>query len=238
LLVAPLLAAAGAALFGAFAVRLSGVYFAMLTLAFAQIVWALVFQWDELTGGSNGLVGIWPAEWLASRGAYYLVTLALVVAGIVTLRRMLFAPFGYALRAGRDSPLRAEAIGIDVAAVQWKAFVVAGFFGGAAGALYAFAKGTISPEALGVGRSIDGLVMVLLGGLHALAGPWVGAALYTWLQDTVIRSTEYWRATLGVLMLVLVLAFPLGVAGSLEPLLGRLAARVRGGLRGAARGPA
>jgi branched-chain amino acid transport system permease protein len=224
LLAAPLLAAAGAALFGAFAVRLSGVYFAMLTLAFAQIVWALVFQWDQVTGGSNGLVGIRPAPWLASKRAYYLVTLAGVVGGLVVMRRLLFAPFGYALRASRDSPLRAEAIGIDVTATRWRAFVVAGFFGGAAGALFAFAKGTISPEAIAVGRSIDGLVMVLLGGVQTVAGPWVGAALYTWLQDSVMRATDYWRAALGALILVLVLLFPQGLVGAAAAVLARLRA--------------
>jgi len=203
----------GALIFGAFAVRLSGVYLAMLTLAFAQIVWALVFQWDGLTGGSNGLIGLWPSGWLASRPAYYLVTLVLVTASVLMLRRLLFSPFGYALRAGRDSPLRAEAVGLNVARLQWAAFVVAGLFAGLAGCLFAFAKGTISPERVSVNRSIDGLVMVLLGGIQSLAGPLVGAAAFTWLQDTIIRSTDYWRAVLGAVILALVLAFPQGLAG-------------------------
>src|SRR5690606_18893175 len=98
----------------------------MLTLALSQIVWSVVFQWDELTGGSNGLVGIWPAAWLSSKVAYYYLTLAATVAGVVLLRRLLYSPFGYAMRAGRDSPLRADAIGIDVIRVHWVAFVIAG----------------------------------------------------------------------------------------------------------------
>ncbi len=227
LVVAPLLALAGAALFGWFAVRLSGVYLAMLTLAFAQIVWALVFQWDEVTGGSNGLVGVWPSARFASKTSYYLLTLALVAIGLWCLRAILFSPFGYAMRAARDSPLRAEAAGIDVVRVQWTAFMVAGFFGGLAGSLFAFAKGTISPETIAVGRSIDGLVMVLLGGIQTLAGPVVGAALFTWLQDSIIRATDYWRAVLGATILLLVLAFPQGVVGALGPLLNRLAIRGR-----------
>jgi branched-chain amino acid transport system permease protein len=221
LVVAPLAALAGGLLFGWFAVRLSGVYLAMLTLAFAQIVWALVFQWDGVTGGSNGLVGIWPSAWLADKTAYYLLTLAVVAGSVVLLRAMLFSPFGYALRAGRDSPLRAEAVGIDVVRTQWLAFAVSAFFGGVAGALFAFAKGTISPEAIAVGRSIDGLVMVLLGGVQALAGPVVGAAAYTYLQDWIIRATDYWRAVLGVTILALVLAFPQGIAGALGPRIAR-----------------
>ncbi len=216
LLLAPLAATLAALVCGWFCVRLSGVYLAMLTLAFAQIVWAIVFQWDGFTGGSNGLVGIWPAPWLASKTALYLVTLGFTVAGCALLARMLHAPLGLGLRAGRDSPLRSAAIGIDVARLQWLAFVIAGSVAGLAGALFAFAKGTISPETLGVAKSVDGLVMVLLGGVQTLSGPWAGAALFTWLQDTVMRQTDYWRALLGTTMLALVLLFPLGVAGGLR----------------------
>jgi branched-chain amino acid transport system permease protein len=219
---APLAALAGALVFGWFAVRLSGVYLAMLTLAFAQIVWSIVFQWDEVTGGSNGLVGVWPSATFASKTAYYYLTLALVVAGLFLLRRMLLAPFGYAMRAGRDSPLRAEATGIDVVTVHWIGFAIAGTLCGLAGALFAFAKGTISPETISVGRSVDALVMVLLGGVQSIAGPIVGAAAFTWLQDTIIRATDYWRALLGVVILALVLVFPQGLAGGFAALGARL----------------
>jgi branched-chain amino acid transport system permease protein len=213
LLIAPWAAIIGAALFGWFCVRLSGIYFAMLTLALAQIVWSVAFQWDGVTGGSNGLVGIWPAQWLSSRPAYYFLALALCAAGTACLWRIAGSPFGYALRASRDSPLRAEAIGIDVRGQQWAAFVVAGAFAGLAGALFAFSKGSISPETLSVARSVDGLVMVLLGGVQTLAGPVGGAALFTWLEDAVARDVAYWRAAMGGVILLLVLAFPLGVAG-------------------------
>jgi branched-chain amino acid transport system permease protein len=221
LVAAPLVAAAGALLFGWFSVRLSGVYLAMLTLAFAQISWAVVYQWDAFTGGSNGLTGVWPATWLADKRHYYYLTLLLVAGGVWWLRRMLFAPFGYALRAARDSALRADAIGIDVKRMQWAAFVVAGLFAGLAGALYAFSKGSISPESLHVGRSIDGLVMVLLGGVQTLAGPVVGAVTFTWLHDTVARSTDYWRALLGAIILLLVLLFPQGIVGFVRRLVYR-----------------
>jgi branched-chain amino acid transport system permease protein len=215
LALAPLAAGLGAFIFGWFCVRLSGVYLAMLTLAFGQIVWSIMFQWDEVTGGSNGVVGVWPAAWLAPKWAYYYLTLALTVAGVLLLRRMLFSPFGYAMRAARDSRLRADAIGIDGVMVHWAAFVIAGIVCGVAGGLFAFSKGSISPEVISVGRSIDGLVMVLLGGIQALSGPVVGASLFTWLQDTVARQTDYWRAMLGFTILVLVLLFPQGVAGAL-----------------------
>jgi branched-chain amino acid transport system permease protein len=214
LFAAPLAALGGAALFGWFCVRLSGIYLAMLTLAFAQITWSVAFQWDSVTGGSNGLIGVWPAAWLASRSAYYLLALALCAAGVACLWRIVGSPFGYALRASRDSPLRAEAIGIDVRAQQWAAFIVAGTFAGIAGALYAFSKGSISPETLSVPRSVDGLVMVLLGGVQTLVGPVIGAGLFTWLEDSVSREVAYWRATIGAVILVLVLAFPGGVGGT------------------------
>ena len=212
---APLVAALAAALFGWFAVRLSGVYLAMLTLAFAQIVWAVVFQWETLTGGSNGVLGIWPPPPFNRAGIYYLLVLALTVLGVLLMRRILFAPFGYAMRAGRDSPLRAEATGIAVLKVHWLAFIIAGSVCGLAGALFALAKGGISPETIHVARSIDGLVMVLLGGIHELAGPLVGAPVFTLLQDSVMRQTPYWRGVLGVVILVLVLVFPLGIAGTI-----------------------
>ena len=213
LLAAPLIAAVGAFLYGWFCVRLSGVYLAMLTLAFAQITWAIAFQWDAVTGGSNGLTGVWPAEWLADKQMYYYLTLALSAGGVLVLHRFLHSPFGYAMRASRDSVLRADAIGINVKRISWVAFVIAGAFAGLAGALYAFSKGSISPETLHVSRSIDGLVMVLLGGIQTLAGPIVGAVTFTWLHDTVARNTDYWRAMLGAIILILVLLFPQGIAG-------------------------
>jgi branched-chain amino acid transport system permease protein len=214
LLAAILLAFAGALLFGWFAVRLSGVYLAMLTLAFAQIVWSILFQWEAVTGGSNGILGIWPP--FESRSAFYLLTLAAVVVSVLLLRRFLFAPFGYAMRGARDSPLRAEAIGIHVKRVQWIAFAIAGMFGGVAGGLFAFAKGTITPDVAWVPRSLDGIVMVLLGGIQTLTGPLVGAAVFVVLQDSIMRQTQFWRGLLGIVILLLVLVFPGGIVGALS----------------------
>jgi len=216
LALAPFAAGLAALAFGWFCVRLSGVYSAMLTLAFAQIAWSAAFQWNTLTGGSNGMVGVWPAAWLASKTAYYYLALLLCAAGILFLWRTVYSPFGFALRAARDSPLRAEASGIDVRATQWIAFAVAGIAAGLAGALYAFSKGSISPEALGIPRSVDGLVMVMLGGIQTLTGPVWGAALFTWLQDVAARNVDYWRAATGIVILVLVLALPRGLGSLLQ----------------------
>ena len=216
LIAAPIAALLGALLFGWFAVRLSGVYLAMLTLAFAQIVWSVLFQWEDVTGGSNGILGIWPQAPFDSRAAFYLLTLAVAVAGVLLLRRFLFAPFGYAMRAGRDSVLRAEAIGINVKRVHWIGFAIAGMLAGLAGGTFAFAKGTISPDVAWVSRSIDAMVMVLLGGIQTLTGPIVGAAVFTVLQDNVMRQTAFWRGLLGAVILLLVLVFPGGIVGALS----------------------
>jgi branched-chain amino acid transport system permease protein len=218
LLMAPLASALVAAPIAWFAVRLSGVYLAMLTLAFAQIVWSICFQWDDFTGGSNGLTGVWPRVWWQDKAAYYWLTLGLVSASVYALRRVLMSPLGYALRASRDSVGRAQAMGLNVARVQWLGFVIAAGCAGLAGALFAFSKGSISPDVLGVNKSVDGLVMVLLGGVHTLAGPLVGAVTFTALQDSLARSTDYWRAVLGGSMLLMVLVFPQGITGSVQAL--------------------
>ncbi|KAG0925546.1 hypothetical protein G6F31_018703 [Rhizopus arrhizus] len=108
----------------------------MLTLAVAQILWALAYQWDDVTGGSNGLIGVWPSSWLAQGPWFYYLTLALSAAGIAWLRRLAFSPLGYALRGVRDSSMRAEALGMETRRVQWAGFVAASFAAGLAGSLY------------------------------------------------------------------------------------------------------
>ena len=214
IVLAPVAAWLGAWVFGGLSVRLSGIYRAMLTLAFAQIVWSIAFQWDAVTGGSNGLVGVWPPGAFAGRAVYYYFTLAAVALAWAAVFALARTPFGFALRAGRDAAQRAEALGIDVRARQWRAFALAGAFAGLAGGLFAFSKGSISPETLGLGRSIDVLVMLLLGGLNAPFGPLLGAGALVWLQDALARVTEYWRACVGALIVVLVIAFPNGLGGA------------------------
>ena len=151
--------------------------------------------------------------------------LAIVVLVAWGLRRVAFSPFGHALRAGRDSPLRADALGIPVKVVQWAAFLVAGKLAGLAGVLFVFSKGGASPELLGVARSVDALMMVLLGGIQSLAGPLVGAAAFTFLQDAFVGATEYWRALFGLVILAIVLLFPAGIAGVFGRLVRRAPAR-------------
>jgi branched-chain amino acid transport system permease protein len=185
----------------------------MLTLAVAQIVWSVAFQWTDLTGGDNGVLGVWPPPWARNDAVFYWLVLTLSATGIWTMRRIIFAPFGYALRAGRDAPLRAEATGIDLMRVRWVAFAIAGSFGGLAGGLFAYAKGSVFPTYIAVSRSVDALLMVLLGGIHTMTGPLVGALLYVGLQEQISRLTDLWRLVLGLIIIGLVLVFPEGVAG-------------------------
>ncbi|MBC9178473.1 ABC transporter permease [Pseudoroseomonas ludipueritiae] len=214
LLAAPIAAGIVAALFGWFVVRLSGVYLSMLTLAFAQIVWAISFQWVGVTGGDNGLLGLWPEAWARGAATYYWITLALSVAVALLLRRVLYAPYGYALRAARDSAVRAEAIGLHVQRLRMVALVIAGAAAGLSGALFSYAKGGVFPTYISIPHSVEALLMVLLGGLQTMAGPIVGALVYTGLADILVRSTDLWRLVLGAVILLLVMAFPEGIAGA------------------------
>ena len=214
LLLAPCGAAAVALLFGGFVVRLSGVYLAMLTLAFAQIVWAVMFQAVSVTGGDNGVLGVWPAAWASDPSVFYWMTLTICVAGTLLLRRALYAPFGYALRATRDSGLRAEATGLNAGTLRLAALVLAGAAAGLAGGLTAFSKGSVFPTYISIGRSVDALLMVLLGGVQSMAGPVVGALVYTGLFDLLLRVTDVWRLVLGLAIIALVLLFPQGIAGT------------------------
>lgn len=212
LVAAPALAALGAGLIGWFAVRLSGVYLAMLTLAAAQIFWSVGIQWQDVTGGDDGILGIWPAAWAKDTAAFYYLTLVLSGTGIAALIYLGGARFGRLLRAGRDAPLRAQALGIDTRRRNWAAIVIAGTAAGLAGGIFAFSKGSVFPDTLAIPRSVDALVMVLMGGLHAPAGPILGAAVFSGLED-VLSRLPYWRAMLGVAVVGIALFAPGGIAG-------------------------
>ena len=213
---APVVAGLAACVFGYFCVRLTSIYFAMLTLAFAQIVYAVVHQWDDVTGGDNGMLSVWPARWLGTPSRYYYWALAATLVGLLLLRVVTASPFGLTLRAVRDHARRAEAVGVNIRALQWTAFVVAGFVAGLGGAVYAFLKGSVFPVYTESPMSVQPLVMVLLGGVGSPAGPLIGAAVYKLLDTVITRYTDYWQVVLGAILLVLVLAFPRGIAGMLD----------------------
>src|SRR5438128_7768976 len=216
LLLGPLLGLLGASVFGFFAVQLSGVYFAMLTLAFAQIVWSIAFQWVEVTGGDNGILGVWPEKWAASPSHFYWLSLGIAALAVAVLRVIVFSPFGFALRATRDSPLRSEAIGIDGKRVQWTSFVIAGTVAGVAGALFAYLQGSVFPDSLGISFSVDALVMVLLGGVETVSGAVIGAIVFKALNIWLVSQTDLSKLVLGAVIVLIVVAFPKGIVGMWE----------------------
>lgn len=220
LLFAPLATGLLALVIGWFCVRLSGVYLAMLTLAFAQICWSIVFQWGAFTGGDDGILSIWPSGWADDRTVFYYLTMVLCGGGILALRHMVFTPFGYTMRACRDSALRVDSIGINLRRHQWLTFTLAGGFAGLAGGLYVFSKGSVFPDQMAIPRSFDFLMMVLLGGIQTLSGPVVGSAAFTWLHDQISRL-EFWQLILGCIFIGLVLVFPQGIAGSFNRILAK-----------------
>ncbi len=218
---APLGAGCLAVIIGWLCMRLTGVYFAMLTLAMAQLIWSLVYQWGEFTGGDDGLVDIWPAEWLNETTSYYYFTMIFGIGGILLLRHVAHSPFGYALRASRDSARQAEATGINTKRVQWFAFAFAGAVAGLAGALFVFSKGSIFPTELEIARSFDALIVLFLGGVKTLSGAVVGGASLEFVKDILTRF-EYWRLTLGLLIIFVVILAPEGIVGTLRKVAERI----------------
>jgi branched-chain amino acid transport system permease protein len=211
---APVVAAAGALLFGFFIVRLSHTYFAMLSLAFAQIVFTVIFKWKALTGGDDGLLDVWPPAWLKSPVAYYYFTLAVAGVSLLALRAIVDSPFGYALRSVRENPRRARFIGIDVRRHQLVAFVISGAFSGIAGGLFAFYNGSVFPDFAYFTKSFEPLVVALLGGVQSFFGPVAGALGFKLLEWLVSRQWPvYWPLFLGGIVIVVIVLLPSGFVG-------------------------
>lgn len=210
----------GAAIIGWFAVRLSGVYLAMLTLAGAQLIWSASVQWQSITGGDDGILGVWPAPWASGPTAFYYLTLTLAIIIFLGLKILSNGKFGFSLRAARDHASRAAAIGIDVTNQRWIAVMVSGAVAGLAGGLYVFSKGSVFPDIAAIPQSVDALLMVLMGGLHATTGPIIGAGVFTLLEDTLSRL-PYWRALLGVSIIGIAIIAPGGIGGTISRLVHR-----------------
>jgi branched-chain amino acid transport system permease protein len=211
---APIAAAVGALVFGFFIVRLSHTYFAMLSLAFAQIVFTVIFKWKGLTGGDDGLLDVWPPALLKSPVAYYYFTLVVVALGLLALHAIIESPFGYALRSVRENPRRARFIGIDVRRHQLVAFVVSGAFSGLAGALFAFYNGSVFPDFAYFTKSFEPLVVALLGGVQSFWGPLAGAFGFKILEWLVSRQWPvYWPLFLGTIVIVVIVVLPQGFVG-------------------------
>jgi len=211
---APVLAALGALVFGVFIVRLTATYFAMLSLAFGQIVFTVIFKWKSLTGGDDGILGLWPPEWLKSPAAYYYFTVTVVALALLALRAIVDSPFGSALKAVRENPRRARYIGIDVRRHQLMAFVISGFFSGLAGGLFAFYNGSVFPDFAFFTKSFEPLVVTLLGGVGSFFGPLVGAFGFKLLEWLISREWPvYWPLVLGSVVIAVVILLPRGFVG-------------------------
>jgi branched-chain amino acid transport system permease protein len=228
-----LLAGAFALVFGFFCVRLTKIYFAMLTLAFAQIVWAICFKWNAVTGGEQGMPEIpypdlawmervpWLADFRVS-DHFHMVTVVLVALCLWVLRRIVESPFGRLLTTIRENPERAEFIGIDVRRHELIAFVIAGLFAGLAGGLFGIFNRGVFPDFAYWPKSSEVLIMTLLGGMGHFWGPVVGALVLLVLNQQITSYTEYWPFVLGTILIVLLFAFPGGIVGALATAAARL----------------
>jgi branched-chain amino acid transport system permease protein len=217
-------AAFGALVFGFFCVRLTKIYFAMLTLAFSQIIWAICFKWNDVTGGDQGLPNVpYPdLGWMSSipflgdlriSDQFYVVTLIVVMLSLAAMQRIINSPFGLMLKTIRENPQRAASIGLDVRSYELAAFVVAGGFAGIAGALFGIFNRGVFADYVYWPKSAEVMIMTILGGIDHFWGPVIGAATLTLLNQETTSYTEYWPFVLGTILLVLLFAFPGGIAG-------------------------
>ena len=231
-----------ALVFGFFCVRLTRIYFAMLTLAFAQIVWAICFKWNEVTGGEQGMPEIpYPSfDWVdrvatilpfvggyRTSDYYYFTSLILVGGCLWLLRRIVHSPFGRMLTTIRENAERAEFIGVNVRRYELAAFVLAGGFAGLAGGIFGIFNRGVFPDFAYWTKSSEVLIMTLLGGMGTFYGPAVGALVLLWLNQQIVSYTEYWPLVLGVILVLLLFVFPGGIVGALSDLWRRLDRRRR-----------
>jgi branched-chain amino acid transport system permease protein len=220
LLAGALLAGAVAVPVGWFSTRATGIYFAMLTLAFAQLLYTIAYKWRDLTGGSDGLVGVpktalfWGGPGLASPGAFYFVVAAAVVLSLVACRALVRSPFGRALQAIRENEGRFIALGRDARPFKLVVFVIAAVFAGLAGALSAPFRGFASPEVMFWVFSGQGLMMVIMGGIGTLIGPIVGAMVFILIQEVLSSYTEHWMIFTGAVFVLMVIFLPGGLVGT------------------------
>ena len=216
-----LAASALAAIFALIAVRTSGVYFLLLTLALGMIVWGICVRWTGVTGGENGLRGdIRPALLNVQRNFYWLVLAAAALASLA-MWRFVRSPFGLTLRGIRDSESRMRSLGYDVPLHLFVGFTVSGFFAGVAGAIYAYYNNFVSPSTVALAQSVEGLLMAIVGGIGTLFGAFVGAATIIVLQNAVSAYTERWPTALGIVFIVVIIFAPEGIVGTIRTVLAR-----------------
>jgi branched-chain amino acid transport system permease protein len=207
--------AVAALIIGFFCIRLTKIYFSMLTLAFSQIVWAIVFKWNSLTGGDTGLIGINFPEYLDTSARFYYFTLGVVVISLFIIRKIVGSPFGRILTTIRENPERTEFIGINVKLFQLLAFMISGVFAALSGALFGIFNHSLFPDLLYWPMSAEVLIMAILGGMYNFFGPLVGAAVILYLRMLVTSYTQYWPLIMGTILALLLFFFPGGILGFL-----------------------
>ena len=225
LLAGPPLAAVAALIVGFFCVRLTGIYFAMLSLAFGELLFYIVFSWYSFTKGDDGIQGLLPPPFFQDAVNFYYLTLAIVTLAALLMWRITESPFGYIMRTLRDNQRRAAFLGVNVRLHMLINFVIAGSFAGLAGALWGPFSRSVNPGLLGWQESGVAVFMTLIGGAGSFVGPMFGSVIYTLLQAVVKMYTVYWPLTIGTIILLIVLFLPGGVLGLIEK---RIKAR-RGG---------
>jgi branched-chain amino acid transport system permease protein len=213
--------AATAAVFGLFAMRASGVYFLMITLALGQCVWGLAYRWNSLTGGDNGInlprrpaFGIQLSDDLT----YFYVVLGFFVLSLLLLYILVESPFGRSLVGIREREVRMRILGYNTWLHKYLAFVIAGGFGGLAGVLWAHANGQVSPEDVVLTTSVDALLMVILGGAGTLVGGAIGAGIVVFMREYLSTLVPWWQYALGGVYVLTILFLPEGVLGIPERL--------------------
>lgn len=221
-LAAPVVAAIVGAVVGWFCVRRSAVYFALLTLAFAQIIWTVIFEWYDFTNGDNGIVSIPIPELLYSITNVYYFSLIIVAICLFVLWRIVNSPFGATLQAIRENPMRTEFIAVPVRRYQLAAFVISSFFLGIAGSLFCVFAGSVFPDFAHWIKSTDMLVVCLLGGIYNFAGPIVGSVVYITISKVISKNTTYWMFFLGIIVVFIVLFMRNGMVGFAAEKISRL----------------
>jgi branched-chain amino acid transport system permease protein len=211
-----LLGAALAAFFGLFAIRASGVYFLMITLALGQCVWGLAYRWNSLTGGDNGInLGTRPKFGidLADEVTFFYLVLGFFSVSLLFMYVLVRSPFGRSLVGIRERELRMKILGYNTWLHKYLAFVIAGGFGGLAGVLWAHTAGIVSPENVVLTTSVDALLMVVLGGAGTLVGGAIGAAVVIALREYLSTLVPWWQYVLGAVYVLTILYLPNGMMG-------------------------
>jgi branched-chain amino acid transport system permease protein len=214
-----------AALFGLLAIRTSGVYFLLLTLALGMLVWGVCLRWTTITGGENGLRGSVRPDWLSQNIVFYYAVLLVVAVATIAMWRLVNSPFGTALRGIKDSETRMRSLGYNVPLHLFLIFTISGFFAGIAGALYALFNNFVSPSTVALSQSVEGLLMAIVGGIGTLFGAFIGAFAIVGLENFVSIYTERWQTVMGCMFILIMIFAPEGVIGRLRMLIVRVLRR-------------